>query len=417
MARTPFAISPPETDSPKSVSDKLLQHISKRRKLDKTYHNKLPSEDFPNPSCGFSITAVSGSIQNTSAAIAIDLRQQDCEAAFDSANSIANFICDEELLAHIFAFAGPIDAASCSQVCRAWWSASKSHPQLWRTFVQQDYQFRIPKHAPLVEVKKQVDDTSCCTDITFGDIDIDCSRVYAYLATQQRKEASRLDGKVVFADDGGNFGGRYPASNVIRPEENLVWCTNTGVETNVDLVVDLGKPCLITGFLAANGGRGYSAPLKEAIVFASMDPPDLEMAQEYNDANGSLWVKKLLSSRKTRKHREPQQQQQQQHPDRIETTDNTTDSNDSSNNNRQQADNPVQQNKQQPKREQQRHPVAAFEFPNLQTAYTDRSEYVLDNPFVGRYVHFKLLNSFSPPGFEHLSDNIDVRHLHTFGGG
>ena len=280
------------------------------------------------------------------------------------------------LSASIFDFVGSQGTAQCMLVCRSWAAAAKGNPSLWRNFVKKEFRLCVP------------DDSSSSNNMTSSiqqrsvTTPTNWPTAYRYLKRNYRSYKARVDdrseesptplrGRVVFADDGGHFPG-YPSKYALSPRNALVWCTSPGVDRNVDLVVELDVPSIITGFVIANGGRGYSAPLKEGLVFVSMDPPDLDAARIYDGENGSAWVKKIIGKGQVG----------------------------------------VGQAKSCPSGSV---PLAAVRFSNLSQSFDAISKPKLKTPIVGRYIHFKLLSSHLTAGFEGLSDNIDLMHCHTMG--
>lgn len=183
-----------------------------------------------------------------------------------------------------------------------------------------------------------------------GDVEADWRQVYAYLSRQlqicnEKTAAQPLDARVMFSDDGSPVPG-YPPENSLRRGYGA-WCTNSGVETDVDLVLELPEACLITHFEGANGGLFYSAPLREALVFASVHPVGLENARQYNGRMGSEWAEKLSRCHGTATPVKPAE------------------------------------------------PLVGFCFPPPPEAFNARLKKRLNRPVVARYVHFKLLRSYN----------------------
>ena len=272
----------------------------------------------------------------------------------------------DEVITEIFASAGPMDTARCSMVCTKFHSISKNSRQLWRKFVLQDFQLGQEK-------------------------DCDWKAVYPYLLKRQGKfdiSAPPLPARVVFADDGSHTPG-FPPENATSPHWTRPYSTGQGVVKDVDLVIDLNEVCLITGFAAANHCSSCSGPLKEALVFASLNPPSLDDARQYDGKVGSEWVNKLES------HLERQEENEEIYPLDFDkkvnklgfvmfTPCNATE------------------------------PLAGFQFPNVPDCYRERLIRYCYKPMVGRYVHFKLLSIFDPFS-RRMTNNIDVMDLHTFG--
>ena len=271
----------------------------------------------------------------------------------------------DELVERVFTACGPVATARCTEVCKKLHSESKNNPDIWRKFVAE-------------EVRGcESDDESC-----------DWKAIYGYLYTKQRQFNFSLEhplpGRPVFADDGGlgQFG--EPPQAALRHGVDRPYSTGRGVTRNVDLVVDLGEVCLITGFAAANHCPGCSGPLKEALVFTSLNPPDLEHARMYGDNEGSEWVTTLEK-------------------DTAETKPAYHAINKL---NRERTVSFLPNNDTQP--------VAGLRLPEDPDCYEER---VIRHckPTVGRYVHFKLLSIYSPHGRRESQNNIDVMDLLTFG--
>ena len=246
----------------------------------------------------------------------------------NSAKNILTLVEDDAMV-EIFCFLGPVFTATCSQVCKQWYTVASDSRCLWRQFVAKD--FRLDE----------------------GSDQTDWKRVYAYLAHQLQSynKAEResktvqlmrpLPATVIFCDDGSNVPGYPPECCLVRGFG--AWCTNAGVEEDVDLVIELPATCLITCFEAANGGMFYSAPLKEALVFTSMHPINLDRARQYDGRTGSEWAKKLHAN--------------------LDTGYSSA------------------------------KPLVGFCFPPLPEAFSARLRKPLNYPVVARYVHFKLLSS------------------------
>jgi hypothetical protein len=429
---------------------------------------------------------------------------------------LLSLLTDEALTAHMFTFLGPAGTSICAATCVEWHRvATTSCPLLWKQFVQDDFGFHLAedtaikgttstKDQVITVHNKSLDAAPAATSKFTTKISLkrchqsttttakttatNWQQVYSYLALQypppqlrrQPPPPQRLEASVVFADDGGNFPG-YPPSNALRPEKSMVWCTRTGVDANVDLIIKLREVSLVTGFVAANGGRGYSAPLKEGLAFVSMEPPNLTAAKwfDYNptslisgNSNSSTTNNNNNNSNNNNNDRDSEDHQLENNnsinkgrdwiqylfqeangtiddanhlavaataPQQARWSEVLQDS--SSNNNHDNNNNanngaaglgnaqltgqtqtqPVGNGSTHPK--QQRppsnpngpDPVASFWFPNLQQAYHGQAQQHLVKPIVGRYIHLKLLSSHSPPGLEHISDNIDLMHFHTLG--
>jgi hypothetical protein len=245
----------------------------------------------------------------------------------------------------------------------------------------------------------------------------DWRAAYAYISQQALDRSDEvLFVQVKFADDGTECPG-YPAANAVSIHRGA-WCTNAGVDHDVDLVVQCPEPSLIKGFVARNGGLSYSAPLKEALVFGSYQPVDLHETRHYNGENGRAWVKRmegpeqpLVAATREETIRQWMEDivasEQNQFPVSLVTSV-APDHRSSSTRSAPVSSQAIQQEAQQERLE----PLAAFRIPPLPRAYHARLERTC-RPTVARYVQFKLLSSYSSP--ERLSDNIDVMDLLTFG--
>ena len=321
------------------------------------------------------------------------------------------------VFSNVLEFLGSRGTAQCMSVCRSWCFAARNNPFLWQGFCQREFNLSgfgvvmpaVPgepvtlandRHHPYHHQQQHHHSVSPDTNSHHNILEryVPETRwrmAYNYLARHYRTYqnqvvnqdmktngtvAPRLEGRVVFADDGGHFPG-YPAEFAISSTETA-WCTARGVQNNVDLVVELKSTSIITGFLMANGGRGYSAPLHNALIFVSMDPPNLDAARIYDGSNGSAWVQKLYE----------------------------------------QKNNIVVSGKKKPKHCRQAKrcpsgyvPVEAVRFPHGPSASYGRAWLELATPIVGRYIHFKLLSSHTTPQWEEESDNIDIMHCHTMG--
>merc|ERR1711998_169384 len=84
--------------------------------------------------------------------------------------------------------------------------------------------------------------------------------------------------QVIFTDDGTSYPG-YEVQNVLS-RSNRCWCT--GYDLNVDFVAKTSVPTLITNVIMQNSGLGYTAQLKDALVFLNYKKPNLNDARIYN---------------------------------------------------------------------------------------------------------------------------------------
>ena len=291
----------------------------------------------------------------------------------------------EDILEQVFANLGPVGAAKCACVCHTWKRTVYQSRSMWRGFCESTFGF------------------------SQGHATADWRSVYAYL-TRKAKEPARLlqeDVEVVFADDGGGFL-FFKANRVVKHDEHA-WCTNTDVNENVDLVVRTRIPTLVSGFALRNPGGDFSAPLHEALVFASYDTIDLDAARIFDGSNGEEWVTHFEGPKKEVRGRFVVEETLRQQARLLESINNP-------------ALEPVAPQHQgvvrtalNPNVDPHRvvlHPLAAFRTPPLPLAYTE-FQTQRSAPTVARNIHFKLLNSHKTPDM--VADNIDVLSLLTYG--
>lgn len=302
----------------------------------------------------------------------------------------------EDILELVFSNLGPQGSSNCAAVCRTWKRVVYQSKSMWRHFCQRTFGF------------------------SDGNPLADWRLVYAYLTTKAQEPQQLLQEdvmEVVFADDGGGFL-FFKANRVIKHNE-LAWCTNTDVNENVDLVLRAKIPALVSGFAVRNPGNDYSAPLHQALVFASYNTIDLDAARAFDGSNGESWVKELEGAEDDRVGQEQFLLETTLHiqthflesitntrglepispshegMDRTTTTSSST-----------------KQQTQTQSQSQILKPLAAFRTAPLPLAYTAfltrRTA-----PTVARNIHFKLLNSHKAPGI--VADNIDVLSLLTYG--
>jgi hypothetical protein len=280
---------------------------------------------------------------------------QEKEHTMSSPDEQNNFLgLPDEVLAGIFSAAGPANTARCSSACSQLHSVQKNHPTLWRNFVKKD--FRL------------LGDGGACKD---------WQKVYAYLSTKLSEtghpDKDPLSATVFFADDGT---ASEPPENAVQSGKARPYSTGQGVLKDVDLVIDLGQVCLITGFAIANHCPSCSGPLKDALVFASIEPPNLEHKRQYDGIVGSGLAAAMESLVEKRYAARPRAADP--HPFAF---------------------------RRQPKRDISGHvshtpssdtePIAGFLFPEPPECYHVRLVRHC-RPVVGRYIHFKLLNVYDP---------------------
>jgi F-box-like len=262
----------------------------------------------------------------------------------------------DEVTVEIFAFLGAMDTArSAAQVCRHWHRVANHSRALWRCFVCDDF------------------------GLTEGVESADWKKVYAYIKVQERAyllgSGDRfIQSRLVFCDDGSHQPGNKPEHALSRNDDEC-WCTNAFVDHDVDLVADLTAPHLVMSFTVANGGLRFSAPVKEALAFASLKMPDLEAARAYDGSKGIHLAHEMVAG-----------------------GDNQRKNNNNNNNNN---------------NCHHHHPLAGFVFPGIPQAFNAICSQPAARPTVARFVHFKLLTS-SKCG-NRVSNNIDVCNLFTFG--
>jgi len=190
------------------------------------------------------------------------------------------FLLPQDTVVEIFLCLGAAGTARCSMSCRRLNKISNDSRALWRHFANKDFGV----------FQRQHDDEA--------NIDtVDWVTVYQYISSRlDSQEMVPLPARVVFSDDGSNYPG-FPPENAFDPQKSA-WCTNVEVDQNVDLVVELSTTSIVNQFIAQNGGTYYSCPLKEALVFASLeDPPNLQLTRKYNNEEGSKWVTDLIHRR------------------------------------------------------------------------------------------------------------------------
>ena len=265
---------------------------------------------------------------------------------------------------------GPVGTARCAQVCSKLRSLSNNNQVLWRNFVLQHYQMH---------------------DVDVSRTDCDWAELFGYMWRQFRNvgysHKQRLPARFVFADD-GRLSPRFDGPNnaVSSDGRNRPYSTGLGVVSDVDYVVDLSQVCLLTGFAIANHCPNCSGPLKEALLFVSTRPPDLNHARRYDGDEGKKWVNKLEKLvKKPKKGHGWSSAGKNNLAGIVQFT----------------ADDASQ-------------PVAAFRFPKAPECFNVRLNRHLEKPVVGRYIHFKLLSIYDV--FQcGATNNIDVMHLHSFG--
>jgi len=296
-------------------------------------------------------------------------------------NVTVNFRLPSDILIETFLCLGASGTAKCAMVCREWNATSQNSLALWRYFTREDFGINL-----------QQNDGSKNNNIEW-------SKVYRYLSSQTIIENLKvLPARVIFADDGSSIKG-YPAENAFDPQKGA-WCTSWGVQRNIDLVVELPTaPCLVTDFFVQNGSHYYTAPLKQALIFASLErPPDLEIGKKFNDEEGMKWVEKLVTL-----------------DDEIQI-EKWKESNDD--------DKTIVYKHRRVKRkkcasldqqqQQKYQPLAAFNFPSNEYDDCVNASFQYNacaSPIIARYIHFKLLNSVTNDKHGRLSTNIDILNL------
>lgn len=284
----------------------------------------------------------------------------------------------EDITVEIFLNLGAIETANCAMVCRRWNKISNDSRSLWEHFTTNDFR------GLQLNVYSDRNDNY-----------VEWGGIYRYIIRELIDPSNivSLQARVIFADDGSAYLG-YPPENAFDKWKSA-WCTNAGVDKNVDLVAELPTTCIVTGFCAENGGTDYSAPLKEALVFASIEKPsDLCMRQKFNDTEGSKWVMELVHRRSldvifenSRKKIFGEDCWCERKRFKKSTGCSTS--------------------------EQQQHPIAAFQFPSdYYSCINTKIEYCCA-PTIARYIHFKLLSSVHPA--DRYSTNIDILNLSILG--
>jgi len=197
----------------------------------------------------------------------------------------------EDLLCRIFAAtANGACVSRCERTCIAMWRLSLRARELWRVLLTLAY-----------GLPPQVCGAEC-----------DTRAVFQYIAREEKHgEQKLIPAVVLFSDDGIPFPGHGPGKAMPHHFSNPMacWCTNEGVNRNVDLVVSFvptmdsaaitervtqlpknhsqdGKraeiprmPYLVTDFTVVNPGEGFSNPMHKVLAWASIMPPDLEASK------------------------------------------------------------------------------------------------------------------------------------------
>jgi hypothetical protein len=176
-----------------------------------------------------------------------------------------------------------------------------------------------------------------------------------------------IQSSLVLCDDGSHQPGNDPES-AMRRIGDVCWCTDAFVDHDVDLVADLTTPHLVMEFQASNGGSRFSAPVKEALAFASLMAPNLEAAHVYDGEAGIQKAREMVAGDK---------------------------------------------NEGRSRSVPPGHPRAGFVFPGIPQAFNAICSRPSVRPTVARFVHFKLLTSSKCSW--RVSNNIDVCSLFTFG--
>ena len=175
-----------------------------------------------------------------------------------------------ELFAAILAHAGPGAVVALeTAAARAKKQSAGLPSSVWRGFVVARYGGRGGPNARWRLVYELCRRAQTANDVAVG----------ATLAPNVR---------VVAAGGGREF---WPMG--LRPSRALCprsvgWSTDRGADADVDLLVDLGDVYLVSGFEVVNQ-EAYEGdnPVRDALVFASLDPPDLPaLAAKYGGAAG-----------------------------------------------------------------------------------------------------------------------------------
>jgi len=309
----------------------------------------------------------------------------------------------DEITAELFSFLGAHDTARLAKTCRHVRRVSHMSRALWRRFCYDDY------------------------GVSQGHPAANWLEVYDYLKGQEKTYHDTpnvffLPTQVLFSDDGSEQDGN-PASNALQPafrhDYARCWCTNAYIDHDVDLVATLQEqqqqqnnnnqqqtPCLVMAFEIVNGNRNFSAPVKEALCFASMDMPDLEQAKDFDVAKGGIeWAVKL-QERQEEELREQERQLLQWRNTTTTTTTTTTTNHD-------QDPGFAWPRPTTPSKHKPNDPLAGFSFPGIPMAFNKRLKHPVTRPTVARFVHFKLLSSSKCN--HRVSNNIDVSGLYTYG--
>lgn len=250
----------------------------------------------------------------------------------------------DEVTAELFSFLGATDTARCAKACSHWNRVSKRSRSLWRRFTYDDF------------------------GLSVGDASANWRDVYAYIASRfhAAESSDDIESQFVFCDDGSHQPGNGP-ENALVPTSSC-WCTNAFVDHDVDFVSEMPGLHLVTHFGIQNGPSSYTAPVKEALAFASFDMPNLDQARAFDGSTGISLAHTFVRSEISR---EPP-----------------------------------------PRSAEGNTPLTGFAFPGIPAAFNSFRRHAC-RPTVARYSHFKLLSSSKCS--DRVSNNIDVCALVTYG--
>jgi len=244
----------------------------------------------------------------------------------------------EGVLHEIFLFCGGRSATIASMTCKAWCLRPSS--PIYRHFIRHDFGLDV-------EALPGLDVTSSC----------DFQSLYGYLQTCFKSSTIRslLPGaKIEFADDGGNYPG-FPPENILKEGVDNVYCT-ANEDKDVDVLIKLRAPSIVTDIGASNAGVGFSNLLHSAVAFSVIQNPrqHLDDARDYNGCKPSEF---------------------EQTPHKLQ-------------------------------------PLGTIEFPEWPHC-KNASVSTKAQPSVACFVHFKLLSSFNPN--KQRVNNIDLGGVHIKG--
>jgi len=102
-----------------------------------------------------------------------------------------------------------------------------------------------------------------------------------------------------------NYGDYYCKENVLE-EDSKVYCTKLGYNLNVSMVFNIlnvpdGAVAFVKEFVLVAPGSGYSAPIKDSIVFLSQEQPDPNLQIDTDNMTLSYFEEQLATHPADRK--------------------------------------------------------------------------------------------------------------------